>query len=315
MKTIDHFNLRNFDLNLLIAFDAMMEELNVTRAAARLKIQQPAMSHALKTLRMLFDDELFVRVGQVMKPTSRAISLASRVRSVLQKAEDALSFSEQFSPLTEQRTFRLGFSSELEVHLLPELMTHLRKVAPGVRVIASYAGRQNLHGLLERGEIDLALGCFGEQGQWHRSEVLFAEQLACCFNPALMPFSTPLSQDDYLNQPHALMSFSGNLMGCVENAFNRAGATLNAVFSAQNFLALLSFAQNSPVLVTLPNRIARRYCAMFGLVYCEVPLQLEVFPNSIVWPVNAENDPALEWLRDQIRAVNQRIESADVMLH
>jgi len=315
MKTIDHFNLRNFDLNLLIAFDAMMEELNVTRAAARLKIQQPAMSHSLKTLRLLFDDELFVRVGQVMKPTARARSLAAHVRSVLQKAEETLSFSEEFMPLTEQRTFRLGFSSELEVHLLPELMAHLRKVAPGIRLIARHVERQNLHALLERGEIELAIGCFGEQAQWHRSEVLFDEQLTCCFNPDLMPFSAPIGKDDYLTQPHALMSFTGKLMGCVENAFNRAGASLNAVFSAQNFLALLSFAQHSPVLVTLPSRIARRYCNLFGLVMCEVPLQLEIFPNSIVWPVNAENDPALDWLREQIRGVNQRIEPTDVALH
>jgi len=315
MTTIDHFNLRNFDLNLLIAFDAMMEELNVTRAAARLKIQQPAMSHSLKTLRMLFDDELFVRVGQTMKPTSRARSLASRVRSVLQKAEDALAFSEQFSPLTEQRTFHLGFSSELEVHLLPELMAHLRRVAPGVRLVARHAERQNLHALLDNGEIDLAVGCFGEQAQWHRSEMLFEEQLACCFNPALMPFTSPIKKQDYLTQPHALMSFTGSLMGCIENAFNRADATLNAVFSAPNFLALLSFAQHSPVLVTLPSRIARRYCELFGLVLCAVPLKLEVFPNSIVWPVNADNDPALEWLREQIRDVNHRIEPADVVAH
>src|SRR5471032_2026626 len=208
MKTIDHFNLRNFDLNLLIAVSAMMEELNFTRAAVRLKIQQTAMSHTLKTLRLLFDDELFVRVGQVMKLTARARSLAAHVRSVLQKAEETLSFSEEFMPLTEQRTFRLGFSSELEVHLLPELMAHLRNVAPGVRLVARHAERQNLHALLNSGDIDLAIGCFGEQAQWQRSEILFEEQLACCFNPALMPFTSPIGQQDYLTQPHALMSFT-----------------------------------------------------------------------------------------------------------
>ena len=77
MQTIDHFNLRSFDLNLLVAFDAMMEEMNVTRAARRLKIQQPAMSHNISTLRTLFQDELFIRVGQEMKPTARALKLAS----------------------------------------------------------------------------------------------------------------------------------------------------------------------------------------------------------------------------------------------
>ena len=80
MTAIDHFNLRSFDLNLLIAFDAMMTESSVTRAAHRLKFGQPAMSHALSTLRMLMQDELFIRVGQVMQPTARARSLAVPVR-------------------------------------------------------------------------------------------------------------------------------------------------------------------------------------------------------------------------------------------
>ncbi len=73
--TVDHFNLRSFDLNLLLAFDALMQELSVTRAATRLRIRQPAMSHALSNLRMLFDDELFIRNGHVMEPTTRAKTL------------------------------------------------------------------------------------------------------------------------------------------------------------------------------------------------------------------------------------------------
>ncbi|MDP4032634.1 MAG: LysR family transcriptional regulator, partial [Pseudorhodobacter sp.] len=75
MTSIDHFNLRAFDLNLLIAFDALMTEGSVTKAARRLKIQQPAMSHSLSTLRVLMQDDLFIRVGQVMQPTARARGL------------------------------------------------------------------------------------------------------------------------------------------------------------------------------------------------------------------------------------------------
>jgi LysR family transcriptional activator of mexEF-oprN operon len=83
MQVIDHFNLRSFDLNLLVAFDAMMEEMSVTRAAQRLKIQQPAMSHNISTLRTLFQDELFIRVGQVMRPTARALNLSGPVRQAV----------------------------------------------------------------------------------------------------------------------------------------------------------------------------------------------------------------------------------------
>jgi len=309
MTTIDHFNLRNFDLNLLIAFDAMMEELNVTRAAARLKIQQPAMSHSLKTLRMLFGDPLFVRIGQSMQPTSRARSLSLRIRPVLQKAEDALAFTEEFDATTAQRLFRIGCSSELAVHLLPMLMVDLQRNAPGIKIIARHVEGKNIRAVLDGDEIDLAVGCFGEQGQWHSSETLFNEQLICCFNPKLLPFSTPIGQQDYLSQPHALISFNETLMGCIEGAFNRAGATLNAIFAAPNFLTLLSFAEHSPVLVTLPKRIAQRYSAAFNLACSPVPLELEEFPNVLVWPAYADSDPAIMWLRDKISCVIKTIET------
>ncbi|WP_234837272.1 helix-turn-helix domain-containing protein [Sinorhizobium meliloti] len=136
MQVIDHFNLRSFDLNLLVAFDAMMEEMSVTRAAQRLKIQQPAMSHNISTLRTLFQDELFIRVGQVMKPTARALNLSGPVRQALRQAQAAVLMADVFDPATEQRTFRLGLSSEVELLLLPDLTARLRDIAPGIRILA-----------------------------------------------------------------------------------------------------------------------------------------------------------------------------------
>src|SRR5689334_21702964 len=117
MQPIDHFNLWSFDLNLLMAFDALMRERSVTRADTRLKIQQSAMSHNLGTLRVLMDDELFIRVGQVMKPTPRAVALAAPIGRILEQAQHAITTRETFRPEEEERTFSIGFSSELEVLL------------------------------------------------------------------------------------------------------------------------------------------------------------------------------------------------------
>src|SRR3974390_1947397 len=87
MKNINHFNLRSFDLNLLIAFDALMKDRSVTKAAARLKVQQPALSHHLSALRVLLDDELFIRVGNDMQPTAKAEALADGVAQILAGAQ------------------------------------------------------------------------------------------------------------------------------------------------------------------------------------------------------------------------------------
>src|SRR5260221_4305207 len=96
MRSIDHFDLRSFDLNLLIAFDALMEERSVTRAAARLRVRQPAMSHSLSVLRMLLQDELFVRDGSIMRPTAPGLNIAPAGRSTLRPIEDILPWQEPF---------------------------------------------------------------------------------------------------------------------------------------------------------------------------------------------------------------------------
>src|SRR5258708_4456556 len=108
MRPIDHFDLRSFDLNLLIAFDALMEERSVTRAAARLRVRQPAMSHSLSVLRMLLQDELFVRDVAIMRPTARALNIAPAVRSDLRQLEEILRLQDRLDPSWQDRTFRPG---------------------------------------------------------------------------------------------------------------------------------------------------------------------------------------------------------------
>ncbi|WP_039906505.1 LysR family transcriptional regulator, partial [Acetobacter tropicalis] len=112
MKPIDHFNLRSFDLNLLIAFDALVSERSVTKAARRLRIQQPAMSHALATLRHLLADDILVRTGAIMQPTAKAAAMAPQIHTLLRQTQGILTAEDQFDPRTEQRIFRFGFSSE-----------------------------------------------------------------------------------------------------------------------------------------------------------------------------------------------------------
>lgn len=172
MSSIDHFNLRSFNLNLLLAFDALMQERSVTQAAIRLKIRQPAMSHALQTLRMLFEDDLFIRVGATMQPTSCAEALAARIRNILAELQDTLFQKQGFDPLMSVREFRIGLSNELELWLLPRLIGRLSVVAPGLRLLAKTASREQLRCLLDNGGVDLAVGCISGTPSWQRQELL-----------------------------------------------------------------------------------------------------------------------------------------------
>lgn len=308
MGSIDHFDLRSFDLNLLVAFDALMEDRTVTRAATRLKVQQPAMSHSLSTLRVLLQDELFVRVGQVMQPTARARALAPRIRLALQQMQDVLHAEDSFDPETQDRIFRLGFSSELELLLMPDLTAELRRTAPGIRLIGRPVFRDDVHRLLDDGEIDLAVGCFDHGASRHHGIKLFDQALACCFNRDLLPLDPPVDLDTYLSTGHALVTLNNLLQGCLDEALGRVGATLNVAMASAEFMTVLSTAAEAPVLATLPARMARRYGPRFGLTLSPLPLPLELRMPAVamVWSAQTDRDPGAAWLRDRVVPILQR---------
>ncbi|WP_163270040.1 LysR family transcriptional regulator [Chelativorans alearense] len=308
MSSIDHFDLRSFDLNLLVAFDALMQEGNVTRAAARLKIRQPAMSHSLATLRVLLQDELFVRVGQAMQPTARARMLAPRVRLALQQMQDVLHWEESFDPAVHQRTFRLGFSSELELLVLPELTAILRRIAPGIRLQGRPIADGEVHDLLDNGAIDVAVGCFDYSATRHRGRKLFDQSLACCFNRDLLDLEVPIGTDAYLQTEHALISLNNTLQGCLEDALARAEARLNVVIAGSEFLTVFAAVSSAPLIMTVPTRLASRYGRMFGLTLSPVPLDLDIPPVSMVWSAQSDRDLGVVWLRERIERIIERQE-------
>lgn len=308
MSSIDHFNLWSFDLNLLVAFDALMREHSVTRAATRLKIKQSAMSHNLSTLRLLLDDELFIRVGQVMKPTPRALALALPIGRLLEQAQHAITTRETFRPEQEARTFSIGFSSELEVLMMPSLTAQVQSYAPGIKLLARPAQPDEVHRMLDDGVIDLAIGCFGDGAERHRRKLLFEQSLTCCFNPKLLDLALPISQSTYLAQRHALVSQNASIRGCLEYAMRTANVEVDVVMAAPEFLTVLSTVMCTPVIATLPSRIANCYGPLMGLATSPVPFDFTVTPISMVWAAHSDRDPASEWLRQQVEPILAQIE-------
>ncbi|MCF3947295.1 LysR family transcriptional regulator [Acidiphilium iwatense] len=313
MASINHFDLRSFDLNLLVAFDALMHERSVTRAAARLKVGQPAMSHNLSTLRVLLQDELFVRVGSAIQPTARAVSLAGPIRAALAQMQAALHAPAMFDPRTEERTIRIGFSGELELLLIPDLTETMRRAAPGLRLLSQRAGREEVHRLLDEGSLDIAVGCFEPStARRYRSKVLFEPSLSCIFNPQHLPLSPPIELADYLALPHVVVTLTDSLQGCLEAALDEIGAELNVVSASSEFMSVLATAANAPVIATVPTRMAQRYGPRFGLTLSPTPLKLPLPAATMIWSAQLDQDPASSWLRKQIAdlLLEQAVEKA-----
>jgi len=166
MVDIIETDFRNLDLNLLLVFHALLKERNVTRAAQRLFVGQPALSGALKRLRAAFDDELFVRTSHGMEPTPRALELARAIDPLLLSLQQAFHKRPSFDPATTERVFRVGLSDALEVAVMPGLMQRLSAVAPGVRLITHLTDRTRASTMLDAGELELAVGVFLEVPAW-----------------------------------------------------------------------------------------------------------------------------------------------------
>jgi LysR family transcriptional regulator, mexEF-oprN operon transcriptional activator len=302
MLSIDHYNLRSFDLNLFLAFDAMMLERNVTRAAKRLRVQQPAMSHSLSVLRVLFQDELFVRSGQRMEPTPYALELATPVRKILSQAQETLSFRVRFDPLSEKRTFRVALSAHLEAFVLPELLIDLKDAAPGVRLSVREATRRNIADLLDGGLAEIGAGYFDSKQNWIGGEKLFDETYVCCFNEELLKLKGCPTREQYFKLPHAMVSTKENPLGCLDRAFSAFEERPNVIVSVPHFFSAAEMASRTPLLTTLPNIVASRYASKFGLRICSLPIALGSFPVSMVWHSRLERDEGIRWLRDRLRS-------------
>ena len=163
------------DLNLLVVFDAVMQERNVTRAAQRLGLSQPAMSHALSRLRYMLKDDLFIRSPKGMLPTPRAEQLAAPVRTALDGLQQSLEPT-QFDPSKAIRRFRIAVDNYSAVVLVGILAARIGEVAPKVLLEFQPSGTLKILDLLDRGELDLAIGPHSEPGERFSYQLLLRDE-------------------------------------------------------------------------------------------------------------------------------------------
>lgn len=297
MSNINESDFRRLDLNLLLVFHALLHERNVTRAAKRLFIGQPALSGALKRLRVALGDELFVRTSHGMTPTPRALELARVIEPLLLSLQQALHAKPAFDPAKAERVFRIGLSDALEVALMPQLMQRLSAEAPGVRLIACAADRTTAPGLLDAAEIELAVGVFIECAAWHRQRALFDWHFVCVYNPALVKArGKRLTLKEYLRHPHLLTSFSAGLSGLVDELLHKQGLTRQVVFSSRNFATSPFIVRQMAAITTVPTFAAATWRDALGLAVSPLPFDTPSYAVSLLWAAAHDGDLGLQWL-------------------
>lgn len=297
MNDLRHINLARIDLNLLVVFDALMSERNVTRAGEKIGLSQPATSNALSRLRKLFEDELFVRMPDGMQPTARAIALQEPIRQVLLQIQSALAGETPFLPELSERVFNVGMSDCVEFILLPELMHYLELIAPKITIRVRVSDRQKALKMLDNGDIDLAIGFFPESSSWHRMQFLFAERFVCVCSQNNAIAQEPLALESYLAASHLLVSPKEEMSGRVDAFLAERGLKRRIAITIPHFLAAPFIIANTNLIATLVERVSIAYSDLLGLCLLPLPFEMPCFSVSMLWHAKNNNESAHIWLR------------------
>lgn len=298
---IDHVNLARLDLNLLVAFDALVSERSVTRAAVRVGLGQSAMSHALARLRTMFGDELLTREASGMRPTPRAMALIEPVRGALAQIQEMTAKPEPFDPGTAERTFTIGLPDSSEMLLIPSLVAHLQKVAPGIKLLLRSIDRIRVLQDLDADRIDLGIGLFKDGEVHHKRRILRRENYLCIFNADLVDASSPISIEDYVRLPHVLTSLVESAHGVVDDALAKIGLNRTIALTSPRFTTLPFVVKQAPVIATMHAKVARFFAEALDLTVSPAPVLLPEVTVSMLWHSSYDHDPAHMWLRETVR--------------
>lgn len=300
-------NIAATNLNLFVAFQALFEERNVTRAAQRSGVTQPAMSNSLAQLRRLFDDPLFRRTARGLDPTPRAIELADPVRQGLRLLGSTLE-PPSFNPRLSDRTFVIAASDYAEFVLLPHLMQKLHRDAPKVSLQIIPWGFLQVPPLLARGDADLMLGFYNGLPKHHVEEELFDEDYVCIVRRNHPRVNKRLSLKTYLDLEHVLVSQVKNSLGSVDRALAARGLERRIAARVSHTLMVPTLIARTDLVAAVSRRIADAFAEPLGLQTFNPPLPLPRGTVGQVWHEQVDTDPGHRWLRGVVRMVAQTMD-------
>lgn len=295
-----HNSLRRLDLNLLVTLDALLVELNVTRAARRLNLAQPTVSLQLGRLRHLLDDPLLLPGPRGMRPTARATALREPLRQALAALDEALAPAALFEPARAERTWRIAASDHSATTLLTPLLADLRQQAPGIRLALLDKTPALLAEQLEGDRLDLALDVAVTAAAGLRQRLLFTEHYLLAGRRGHPALQQPVSLETFCQLDQALVSPSGGGFASVtDRLLAEQGRERRVVLSVPHFATLASALLVSDLVALLPAQIALNHP---GLQVQPPPLAIPGFDMLLLWPERLHRDPAHAWLRERIVA-------------
>lgn len=310
-------NFRTLDLNLLRVFDEVMAERNLTRAAEKLSITQPAVSNALRRLREVLGDDLVVRSGQGVQPTARALALWPSVRTALAQLQQSLAPG-VFDPASANTTFVLAMADATGATLIPPLVEIIEREAPGVSIRVVPLTTRDPRQLLDDETADMAVGYFpavmadltaraqSDSVVAYESTRLYDGEYVCVMRQDHPLAQAPLTLDLYCAARHLLVSFSGKPYGFIDEALTAIGRERRIVLTVNQFFTAGRVVATTDLLTVLPRHFVGVASLKSELVWRPLPMPLPTVHVDTLWHRRRRHDPAHLWLRDAMARSAQR---------
>lgn len=303
MSDLSISELRRLDLTLLLVFLGLIRHRKAVDVAADLGLTQSAISQAVRRLRDIFGDELFLRRPHGMEPTATALALEGPVARAVEILRSALGAARAFDPATATGLLRVAALDAEQAVLIPPLAARLRARAPGLVLSVLPLGRSAAVDALNEGRADLALGFIWDLPDTISGAALHDESFLVAGTAVALPDAPRISLDAYCAADHVLVSPGGDLRGIVDDRLEATGRRRRIMLGLPAFLPALAAVAASGALVTLPARVAQTFAAGFGLVTAEPPLEVRRFPVSVFWHRRNDADPRNAWVRQQVAAL------------
>ncbi len=298
-------DLHGIDLNLLVAFDALMAERSVTKAGRRIGRTQPAMSAALARLRSLFDDQLFVRGHDRLQPTPRAVELAEPLGRALEEIGRTLGFAQEFDPAQSRLTLNVALQEHAAFKLLPRLVACLHRHAPATRLaVRAYTARDDAIALLDTGQADVAVGVAPSSAPGRIfTKTLFEEAFVCVVRRGHPVLGRPLDLETFLGLEHLLVSPEGDRFGHTDAVLAELGLKRSLAITLTQMYAAPALIAGSDLIATLMAGVVEVSGFADRLATLAPPLALDPCRYVMCWHRRNESHPAQRWLRECILSV------------
>ncbi|BFT29490.1 LysR family transcriptional regulator [Alteromonas sp. D210916BOD_24] len=306
--------MRPHDLNLLMIFDAIMTEGAITRAADRLSMTQPAVSNALSRMRTAWKDELFVKDGRGIQPTSFAKNLWSQIQGPLGELEVAVNPTD-FNPATAKRTFRIAATDSIVSMVWGPLRKVIENEAPGINIHAIPNYDMETDKILKDAEAELTFSKYQNPGAVIRTEHVLDPSWVVVMRPDHPLAQAQLTLEDFVAADHLLVSVTGDVTGPTDQVLANLGLKRRVAMSVNQFYNATPLLKESNLICVAPSLVMEKEIFSGELAVFETPIEIVSTPLSLMWHKRQDQDAGLQWLRRLVvKFIRERVERHEMLL-